>query len=73
MRYTLLCLLLAACGGGGGDAPSVDDADACTASTAAAATASIAAHGPLRCRAWVIDGDIVDGAAYPDFLIGGDA
>lgn len=59
------------CGGGGGD--EFTDADGlCMAATVADVNRLIAEHGPLQCRVWEVDGQTVDGAAYAEFLIGGE-
>lgn len=60
------------CGGGGGDEFEADTEARCMAAVVADANRLITDHGPLQCRVWEVDGATVDGAAYPDFLIGGE-
>jgi hypothetical protein len=72
---TCLALVSIACGGGGGDpeqAMADDNDGVCMAAMVSDANRLIAQHGDLQCRVWTVDGQIVDGAAYPQFLIGGD-
>jgi hypothetical protein len=64
-----LMAALVACGGG--DEALADEAT-CMAADVATANHLIAQHGDLQCRVWTVDGQIVDGAAYPQFLIGGE-
>ncbi len=68
----LVSLLAALVACGGGDETLADEAT-CMAAMVADANRLIAQHGDLQCRSWTVDGVIVDGAAYPQFLIGGDA
>lgn len=72
-----MAALIVACGGGGGDAsdarPLMNDAGACLAESVQQANAYITVAGSGYCRRWIVDGDEVDGASYPDFLIGDDA
>lgn len=75
LQSSLFVSLLAglmACGGGGGDEFEADTEARCMAAVVADANRLITEHGPLQCRVWEVDGATVDGAAYPDFLIGGD-
>lgn len=65
----LAALTLAACGGGGEDALTEADGT-CAAESVHEVNRLIAAHGPLQCRKWIVNGTHVDGAPYPDFLIG---
>lgn len=65
----LLVAILTACGGGGGDEGTETQ---CQAATVVDANRLITQQGPLACRVWTVGSQVVDGVAYPDFLIGED-
>lgn len=65
-----LSLLVTACGGGGGDADEpLLAGDVCEAASVADANSFIVEGAD--CKAWAVGGALVDGAPFPDFIIGG--
>jgi hypothetical protein len=69
VKYFFLLLFLTACGGGD---ENVKEDVSCVASSVYEANTFIKKNSSLECRVWTINGEIVDGASYPEFLIGGE-